>query len=112
MQVDPTEPELKPSGTKRLKLECDELLSTFGFNTNLRRYTEDAFGNIQYYATVYPDDVLSVEVASPGRATITVRPQRYCMPRLRRFPGCLKWRSPILEKQTVDSPYCTIVRQI
>jgi len=89
-----------------------ELLSTFGFNTNLRRYTEDAFGNIQYYATVYPDDVLSVEVASPGRATITARPHRHCMPRLRRFPGCLKRRSPILEKQTVESPYCTIVWQI
>jgi hypothetical protein len=30
---------------------------------------------------------------------------------LRRFPGYLKWRSPILEKQTVESPYCAIVWQ-
>jgi hypothetical protein len=29
---------LKPPGSKRLKLDYDELLSNFGFNFNLRRY--------------------------------------------------------------------------
>ena len=31
-------PELKPPGTKRLKLFCDDPLSTFAFEYNLRRY--------------------------------------------------------------------------
>jgi len=30
---------LKAPRTKRLKLQCDELLSSFGLNINLRRYT-------------------------------------------------------------------------
>jgi hypothetical protein len=32
-------PELKPPGTKHLKLKCDALLSTFAFKFNLRRYS-------------------------------------------------------------------------
>jgi len=40
VQVDPLKPKLKPSGTKRLKLYCDMLLSTCAFNFNLRRYIE------------------------------------------------------------------------
>ena len=39
MQADPIKPTLKAPGTKRLKLKCDELLSIFGFNFNLRRNT-------------------------------------------------------------------------
>jgi hypothetical protein len=31
---------LKAPGTKRLKLKCNKLLSTFAFNFNLRRYRE------------------------------------------------------------------------
>jgi len=31
-------PMLKPPGTRRLKLNCDKLLSTFAFKFNLRRY--------------------------------------------------------------------------
>jgi len=45
VQVDPIKPKLKPPGTKRLKLKYDELLSTFAFKFNLRRYswvTQDA----------------------------------------------------------------------
>ena len=34
-------PKLKPPGTKRLKLNCDILLSTSAFKFNLRRYTMD-----------------------------------------------------------------------
>jgi hypothetical protein len=37
VQVDPIEPKLKPPGTKRLKLNCDILLSTSAFRFNLRR---------------------------------------------------------------------------
>jgi len=39
VQVDPIKPTLKPPGTKRLKLECDGLLSNFGFKFSSRRYT-------------------------------------------------------------------------
>ena len=38
MQVDPIKLTLKAPGTKRLKLKCDEPLSNFAFNINLRRY--------------------------------------------------------------------------
>ena len=38
MQVDPIKPALKAHGTKRLKLKCDKLLSSFTFKFNLRRY--------------------------------------------------------------------------
>jgi hypothetical protein len=40
VQVDPIKPTLKPPRTKRLKRKCDEPLSNFAFNINLRRYTE------------------------------------------------------------------------
>jgi hypothetical protein len=33
-------PELKPPGTKRLKPDYDELLSTLAFKFNLRRYNK------------------------------------------------------------------------
>ena len=38
MQVDPINPMLKPTGTKRLNLDNDKLLSRFAFKFNLRRY--------------------------------------------------------------------------
>jgi hypothetical protein len=41
VQVAPIKPTLKPAGTKRLKLKCDEPLSNFAFNFNLRRYSKD-----------------------------------------------------------------------
>ena len=44
MQVDPMKPKLKAPGTKRLKLHCHVLLSTFAFRFNLRRYIEDRNG--------------------------------------------------------------------
>jgi len=31
--------KLKPPGTERLKLQCDDPLSNFTFSFNLRRYT-------------------------------------------------------------------------
>jgi len=39
VQVAPIKPALKPTGTQRLKLECDILLSTSAFKFNLRRYS-------------------------------------------------------------------------
>ena len=46
MQVDPIKPKLKPPGSKRLKLKCHTLLSTFAFKVNLRRYSEVFCGSI------------------------------------------------------------------
>jgi len=40
LQVDPIKPTLKLPGTKRLKLNCDILLSTYAFKFNLRRHTK------------------------------------------------------------------------
>jgi len=37
VQVDPIKPMLKPPETKHLKLQCDELLSSFAFKFKLRR---------------------------------------------------------------------------
>ena len=37
-RFDPIEPTLKPPGTKRLKVKCDEPLSKLAFKFNLRRY--------------------------------------------------------------------------
>ena len=39
VQVEPVTPPLKAPGTKRLKLTCEEPLSNFAFNINLRRYS-------------------------------------------------------------------------
>ena len=41
MQVDPIKPKLKPPGSKRLKLKCDVLLSSFAFKITLCRYIEE-----------------------------------------------------------------------
>jgi len=41
VQVDPIKPMLKPPGTKRLTLKCEEPLSSFAFKSKLRRYSMD-----------------------------------------------------------------------
>ena len=38
VQVDPIKPNLKPPGTKRLKLNLDILLSNYANKINLRHY--------------------------------------------------------------------------
>jgi len=38
VRVDRIKPTLKARGAEPLKLKCDELLSNFAFNFNLRRY--------------------------------------------------------------------------
>jgi len=40
VQVDPIKPTLKAPGTERLRLKCDDLVSCFAFNFNLRRYNQ------------------------------------------------------------------------
>ena len=47
MQVDPIKPKLKAPGTKRVKLNCDVLLSTSAFKFKLRRYTKAAMKYIE-----------------------------------------------------------------
>ena len=39
MQIDPIIPTLKAPGSNRLKLKYDQLVSSFAFKFNLRRYT-------------------------------------------------------------------------
>jgi len=46
VQVDPFKTKLKPPGTKRLKLNCDILLSTSASKYNLRRYTKGAIYDV------------------------------------------------------------------
>jgi len=41
VQVDPIKPMLKAPGMERLKLKYDVMLSSFAFNSNLRRYSMD-----------------------------------------------------------------------
>jgi hypothetical protein len=38
VQVDPIKPTLKPPGSERLKLKCDDPLPSFAFDFNVRRY--------------------------------------------------------------------------
>ena len=57
MQVDPIKPTLKTPGTQRLKLQYDELLSSFAFNLNLRRFTE---------ASEYADYMAEKLIAMPA----------------------------------------------
>jgi hypothetical protein len=60
VQVDPIKPKLKkPPGTKRLKVNCDVLLSTSAFKLNLRRYTKELpseLGNGNYRVAVSMKD--------------------------------------------------------
>jgi hypothetical protein len=79
VQVDPMKPKLKP-GTKRLKLKCDIMLSTFAFNFNLRRYI----------AVPAPSWTGDVEVGSARNRPVSV----YCFPR-RALTLCPKLRMGI-----------------
>jgi len=45
VQVDPIKPMLKAPGTKRLKLNGNELHSNFAFKFNMRRYSLDSAGS-------------------------------------------------------------------
>jgi len=47
VQVDPIKSTLKAPRAKRLKLECDDLLSKFAFKFNLRRYIKGRVSVLQ-----------------------------------------------------------------
>jgi len=64
VQVDPMKLKLKPPGTYRLKLNCDDPLSIFAFKFNLRRYNE----------ALEDDDFMEEEEEEAGAA-------RACLPR-------------------------------
>ena len=75
MQVDPIKPTWKPTGTKRLKLQYDELLSNFAFKFNLRRYTAAAAADMT--AAVAAKHALNVRdiaraLAVVGRCRLTL----------------------------------------
>jgi hypothetical protein len=60
VHVPPINPTLKLPGAKRLKLNCDEPLSTSAFKFKLHPYNwvhlvaEDVFGNLQTEAVLLP----------------------------------------------------------
>ena len=86
MQVDPIKPTLKAPGTQRLNLKYDELLSSFAFNFNLRRYTEGAdaaapFG-IQLEVAV-----TDTRFAAGGVTLVHFPAQRYTL-----YVGYARWR--------------------
>ena len=68
MQVDPFKLKLKPPGTKRLKLNCDILLSTFAFKFILRRYTEAYVAAIRVQSRVPASDTSSMDSAAAPTA--------------------------------------------
>jgi hypothetical protein len=75
VQVDSIKPTLKAPGTKRLKVECEELFSKVAFNLSLRRYTwaEKLPANYplltgQRVLDVMFPSVLGGTCAIPGRA--------------------------------------------
>ena len=67
MRIDPIEPTLKAPGTKRLKLKCDKLLSSLGFNFNLRRYAKAAVTTSRDAATNTGTDTATA--TAPGAVT-------------------------------------------
>jgi hypothetical protein len=74
VQVAPIKPNLKPPGTKRLKLRCDILPSTSAFKVDLRRYSLDV-----HWAFMYARDL----DANLLRDALAVGLAIYYPPRLR-----------------------------
>ena len=68
MQVDSIKPKLKPPGTKRLKLNCETLLSTSAFNFNLRRYNKASV------AAVDNADIIAAAAAVSAGAKAAIPP--------------------------------------
>jgi len=92
VQIDPIKPELKPPGTKRLKLKCDVLLLNFAFKFNLRRYAMGSMPTTSDMARIYVgvlDELTwhwwgSPELCSPrrppGHTRCTLLPGRSIVP--------------------------------
>jgi hypothetical protein len=68
VQVDSIKPKLKPPGTKRLKLNCETLLSTSAFNFNLRRYNKASV------AAVDNADIIAAAAAVSAGAKAAIPP--------------------------------------
>jgi len=49
VQVDPITPNLKAPGTGRLKLIYDKLLSSFAFDSNMRRFSSEQLSSQDHY---------------------------------------------------------------
>jgi hypothetical protein len=65
VQVDPIKPILKAPVPKRLKLKTDELLSSFAFKFNLRRYNK-ASGNPEIFPVVMAALVSAIDKHGRG----------------------------------------------
>jgi hypothetical protein len=68
VQVDPIKSTLKVPGTKRLKLKCGKLLSSFAFSLNLRRYNVAWSSNSEFLAAT-SDSLHAVAVWRAGAYT-------------------------------------------
>jgi len=67
VQVDPIKPTLKEPGTKPLKLKYNDLLSSFAFEGNLRRYMKEAEEDAEWSQL----DALAERMAAPAAAPAT-----------------------------------------
>jgi hypothetical protein len=68
-------PKLTPPGTKRLKLECDELLSNFGFKSDLRRFSMASVIGLDADKTKAGEGGTSQQALEPPRPqTLTPNP--------------------------------------
>ena len=98
VQVDPIKPKLKPPGIKRLKLNCDVLLSTSAFKINLRHYIQarrhaaldhlrPIYSDIVFVGTPKTSGIVRPRPSSTGRLDLDsqldrlVGPARCCPPR-------------------------------
>jgi hypothetical protein len=50
VQIGPMKPTLKAPGSRRLKLEYNEVPSNFAFKSNLRCYDKEVVGDDEYYS--------------------------------------------------------------
>jgi len=84
VQVDHIKPKSKLPGTKCLKLKCDEPLSCFAFNFNLRRYSKAASKGAAGYMSERGGGTGTVTTGGSERPSADqARPARSCPPRHR-----------------------------
>ena len=67
MQLYPSKPTLKPPGTKRLTLKCDEPLSDLAFKINLRRYNAAPHDNFRLWLSSNPTPHFPLVILQRGR---------------------------------------------